>query len=65
MANSSKAKGVTYKDTPDRSRVFLDGRCVGHIKKAKQGGWFYAPHGSSQTGDVKPTRADVKRSLES
>lgn len=55
---------ITYRELSwDRTTVFLDKRAVGCIY-ATDGGFQYRPKGGAEGGDVFPTIADVKRSLE-
>jgi hypothetical protein len=62
----SKKPGLSYKDSPVESVVYLDGKQVGRIMQASYDkGWFYSPKGAGKAkGELMPTRAAVKRSLE-
>lgn len=64
-STATRATGLTYRDTPDLSTVYLDGKVVGHIRQLAYGmGWVYSPKGSAAKGEVMPTRAAVKLILE-
>lgn len=57
---------ITYIDHAQHSVVKLDGKVVGHIL-CSFGEWFYSPKGVGKkfNGEKMPSRAAVKRSLES
>ena len=58
------SEGISYVDHDQQSLVYLDGERVGTIMCLAYGkGWFYSPKSGSR-GDVFPTRAEVKKSLE-
>jgi hypothetical protein len=56
---------IQFQDKPSYSVVKLDGKIVGHVQSRMEGGWFYAPKGSSKElhGPVMATRNAVKESL--
>ena len=55
---------ITYKELANGSvRVFLDGKHVGTIGRISTG-YAYYPHGSKSYGEVLPTIAEVKATLE-
>lgn len=57
---------ITYKDSNQHSRVYLDKKHVGDIMCRISGKWFYAPKGSkkSEVGEDMASRDLVKKSLE-
>ena len=61
--------GLTFKDTANRSKVYLDGKPMGSIKKIVKKGnkeeWRYYPGNSKEClGKPFSTRQDCKKSLE-
>jgi hypothetical protein len=63
---NTKTAGITYErmDSGD-IKVRLNGKLTGRIKLAKGGGYYYVPLGQVRGGNVYPTTAAVKHSLES
>lgn len=55
------ARGISYQT---RVTVYLDGQPVGDILEASGGGFRYYPKGSDHPGEVFPTVAAVKASIE-
>lgn len=57
---------ITYRATQDRqtTKVLLAGKLVGHITESRKG-FRYTPRGSSVSGELSPTLAECKASLES
>lgn len=57
---------IQYTDHAQYSRVKLDGKHVGDIMRRIDGLWFYQPKagGKAAAGPNFPSRAAVKRSLE-
>jgi hypothetical protein len=56
-------RGIFFKPTGDRVRVFLDGRSVGEIRP-EQNGFAYFPKGRRLfMGTVMKTLFEVKKSL--
>ncbi len=58
---------ITYIPVPEHFKVKLDGKLVGVIKRSGDDrgyGWRYFPKGDRIGGQVFPTLAACKRSLE-
>lgn len=58
---------IQFNDKKDVTTVKLEGRLVGHIRRASDGKWRYCPVGASSElcGRWMLTRDAVKRSLTS
>ena len=54
---------ITYQEKPEGVAVFLDKKRTGTIKQV-MGGWAYFPIGKKMSGEVFPSIAKVKQSLE-
>jgi len=58
---------ITYKETANHSKVFLDEKIIGTIKKTRTRtieGWIYYPKGDKNGGRTFPSRQSCKNYLE-
>ena len=55
---------ITYENCMSGIAVRLEGKKVGEIKRAQEGGFFYLPTGQKTGGDAFPTIEACKASLE-